>query len=72
MTWYSREFLDHQLEQATVDFAHKDVEKPINWGGYIVVPQEIEFWQGRENRLHDRIRYQLSSDKSWKLDRLSP
>lgn len=68
----SREFLDHQLEQATVDFAHKDVEKPINWGGYIVVPQEIEFWQGRENRLHDRIRYQLSSDKSWKLDRLSP
>lgn len=68
----SREFLDHQLEQATIDFAHKDVEKPINWGGYLVVPQEIEFWQGRENRLHDRIRYQLSSDKSWKLDRLSP
>lgn len=68
----SREFLDNKLAQATLEFQDKPVEKPNNWGGYIVIPHEFEFWQGRENRLHDRIRYKFNDNNDWLIERLSP
>jgi pyridoxamine 5'-phosphate oxidase len=49
-----------------------DVPLPPNWGGYILKPERIEFWQGRPSRLHDRFSYTRQSDDSWKIDRLSP
>jgi len=49
-----------------------DVPKPPNWGGYILKPERIEFWQGRPSRLHDRFTYTRQADGSWKIDRLSP
>ena len=54
---------------------YKDTDKlplPDFWGGYVVEPNKMEFWQGRPNRLHDRIRYTLLEDLSWKLERLAP
>ncbi|WP_333599648.1 pyridoxamine 5'-phosphate oxidase [Flavobacterium sp.] len=68
----SREFLDEKLKQLEKDFQDKEITRPSNWGGFLVRPTEVEFWQGRANRLHDRIRYQLQNDFSWKIDRLSP
>ena len=68
----SRETLEQKLHQLEKDFEGKEIPRPDYWGGYIVKPVEIEFWQGRPNRLHDRIRYQLQDDFSWKTDRLSP
>ena len=50
----------------------KKIEKPGYWGGYIVKPYSIEFWQGRPNRLHDRLLYTLQDDNSWKIERLAP
>jgi len=49
----------------------KEIEKPINWGGYILIPNYFEFWQGRKNRLHDRISYKLMKN-CWKINRLAP
>jgi pyridoxamine 5'-phosphate oxidase len=48
------------------------LKRPENWGGYIVTPILFEFWQGRINRLHDRIQYRFEKNKSWKIERLSP
>jgi pyridoxamine 5'-phosphate oxidase len=48
------------------------VPRPPHWGGYRVVPRAIEFWQGRENRLHDRLRYQREPDARWTMERLAP
>lgn len=50
----------------------KEVERPANWGGYIVNAVRIEFWQGRPNRLHDRFLYTLQTDGRWKIQRLAP
>lgn len=55
-----------------MQFKDKEITRPENWGGYIVKPQSIEFWQGRPNRMHDRIRYTLQEDYNWKIDRLAP
>lgn len=67
----SREFLDEKLKELEKSLEGKEIPRPEYWGGYLVEPQEIEFWQGRPNRLHDRIRYQLQTDFSWKIERLS-
>lgn len=50
----------------------RDVERPEHWGGYAVTPTRIEFWQGRESRLHDRILYTLEANGCWKIERLAP
>jgi pyridoxamine 5'-phosphate oxidase len=64
--------LESKLRDLENKFDGKDIERPKHWGGYMVRPVEIEFWQGRPNRLHDRIRYQLQKDYNWKIDRLAP
>ena len=54
------------------EYENKEIPRPENWGGYIAKPYEIEFWQGRPNRLHDRIIYELQEDYDWKISRLAP
>ena len=68
----SRDFLEDNLKQLEANFDGMVIPRPEHWGGFLVTPLEVEFWQGRPNRLHDRIRYQAQSDFSWKIDRLSP
>ncbi len=68
----TREELEKNLKIAEKKYKTKPIKRPKNWGGYIVKPIEMEFWQGRANRLHDRIRYQLQNDFNWKIKRLSP
>lgn len=68
----SRAILEENLKQLEAKFAEKEIPRPISWGGYLVKPVEMEFWQGRSNRLHDRIRYHLNDDYSWKIERLAP
>ena len=67
-----REVLEGKLKKLESEFEGKEIPRPKYWGGLIVKPVEIEFWQGRANRLHDRIRYSLQSDYNWKIDRLAP
>ena len=68
----SREYLDHKLKELEKEYEGKPITRPNYWGGFLVRPTEVEFWQGRPNRLHDRIRYQLQADFNWKIERLSP
>ena len=68
----SRAFLDEKLKNLETKVSGSEIKRPENWGGFLVKPVEVEFWQGRANRLHDRIRYKLEADFSWKIDRLSP
>ena len=68
----NREFLENNLKQLEMDYQGKEIPRPDYWGGFLVRPVEVEFWQGRPNRLHDRIRYHLQEDYSWKINRLAP
>jgi len=68
----SREFLEANLKELETTFSNKSIPRPKHWGGYLVRPVEVEFWQGRANRLHDRIRYSFQDDYSWKIERLAP
>jgi pyridoxamine 5'-phosphate oxidase len=68
----SREVLERQLEQLKEEYENKDVPRPPHWGGFRVIPDEIEFWQGRPNRLHDRLLYRRGENGSWIIQRLSP
>lgn len=67
-----RSVLTQRQETYTREFEGKEVPKPDHWGGYQVLPDRIEFWQGRPSRLHDRILYTLQKDNSWKIERLAP
>ncbi len=67
----SRENLEKRFAEFELEFAD-NVPRPPHWGGYRLIPTAIEFWQGRDNRLHDRIRYRLQQDKSWRIERLAP
>jgi pyridoxamine 5'-phosphate oxidase len=64
-----------ELEEQTKRLEAQDqseIKRPKHWGGYLIKPESIEFWQGRDNRLHDRIRYVLQSDYNWNIERLAP
>ena len=79
-TWASRqsEVIGDRsaLEQAAAEVKSRypagDIPRPPHWGGYRLVPNEVEFWQGRADRLHDRLRYRRTGDGDWLLERLSP
>lgn len=68
----SREVLEENLRELEKKYENKEIQRPDFWGGYIVKPVSMEFWQGRPNRLHDRIRYKLNEDFDWKIERLAP
>jgi pyridoxamine 5'-phosphate oxidase len=67
----SRSMLDQNLDEVTTKYANGIVPRPAHWGGYRVVPEMVEFWQGRPSRLHDRIRYR-KDEHQWLIDRLAP
>ena len=67
-----RNTLELKLRNLEEHYHEREIKRPSHWGGFIVKPVEFEFWQGRPNRLHDRIRYQLQDDFNWKIERLSP
>jgi pyridoxamine 5'-phosphate oxidase len=67
-----RRVLDARMEEMNERFAGKRVPLPPHWGGYRLKPDNMEFWQGRSNRLHDRFRYTRQSDGSWLIERLAP
>lgn len=68
----SREWLEEREKTLVKDFTGKPLSRPAYWGGYRVKPINIEFWQGRPSRLHDRIQYALQGDNSWTMERLAP
>jgi pyridoxamine 5'-phosphate oxidase len=67
-----REILDSRYLESESRHPDETIPRPPNWGGYRLVPDSIEFWQGRPNRLHDRLRYSCRSDGSWLIERLAP
>lgn len=68
----NREALEDELERVRARFATEEPSLPPHWGGFRVTPEELEFWQGRESRLHDRIRYRRGPTGAWVHERLSP
>ncbi|MGI9527849.1 MAG: pyridoxamine 5'-phosphate oxidase [Weeksellaceae bacterium] len=68
----SREYLESKQEELKEKYKEIEPSRPEFWGGFIVFPHSIEFWQGRPNRLHDRIRYTLNADYDWIIERLAP
>ena len=67
-----RPVLEEAMKALEKKYAGREVPLPSNWGGYRLAPESIEFWQGRRNRLHDRLRYRRASSGDWTVDRLSP
>ncbi len=67
----SRATLDRLVADIAARFADAEIPAPPNWGGYLLAPDEVEFWQGREGRLHDRIRFRSAGDE-WVVERLAP
>jgi len=69
---HSRAELEERVKQLERQHPGEEIPLPPNWGGYLLAPREIEFWQGRPNRLHDRLRYARQPDNTWRIERLSP
>ncbi|WP_300014508.1 pyridoxamine 5'-phosphate oxidase [Pseudonocardia sp.] len=67
-----RKVLDDALAGVTQRFGDGPVPVPAHWGGWRIVPEQVEFWQGRANRMHDRLRFQLGRDRTWTVRRLAP
>src|ERR1700743_13892 len=67
-----REMLESKWQEMEAEYTDKEVPKPSYWGGYILKPRLIEFWQGRRSRLHDRILYKKTDKTNWKKVRLAP
>jgi pyridoxamine 5'-phosphate oxidase len=65
-------WLKETFEFYTERFKHGEIPKPPHWGGYRVAANRVEFWQGRPNRMHDRILYELTATNTWKISRLAP
>jgi len=68
----SRGWLINREFSLLKEFENKSITRPVNWGGYCVQPVTLEFWQGRPNRLHDRIQYTLLESGGWQIERLAP
>ena len=68
----SREWLDSHYSILEKELHDKKLQRPPHWGGYIVKPVIVEFWQGRPSRLHDRLQYTLEENGNWKIERLAP
>jgi pyridoxamine 5'-phosphate oxidase len=68
----SRDTLEHKYAQVWQQYEGAEPQKPENWGGFRLIPEMFEFWQGRKSRLHDRLRYRPTSDNVWKIERLAP
>jgi pyridoxamine 5'-phosphate oxidase len=67
-----RAWLEEKCKKLEAQYPGEEILMPPYWGGYVVAPTRIEFWQGRPNRLHDRFRYTRLPDKGWRLERLAP
>jgi len=67
-----REELEQRVAALSAQYQDQEIPRPENWGGFRVIPDAIEFWQGRANRLHDRLRYRLLASGDWQIERLSP
>ena len=67
-----REWLDKHYNELEKELEGKDLQRPAHWGGYLVKPVIVEFWQGRPSRLHDRLQYVLDDRGNWKIERLAP
>ena len=68
----SKKELEKKLKYFEEKFKNKEIPRPKNWGGFLIKPISVEFWQGRPNRMHDRIRYTLQKNYTWKIERLQP
>lgn len=67
-----REYLEKRQEEITEKFLTETITRPDHWGGYRVIPNAVEFWQGRPSRLHDRLKYELDETGNWQISRLAP
>lgn len=68
----SRDYLEQRLADIEALYQNSEIPRPDHWGGFRVIPEHYEFWQGRENRLHDRLRYTPRTRASWIIERLAP
>lgn len=67
-----RHILEQRLQELQTQYVNQEIPRPPHWGGYRVIPDSIEFWQGRSSRLHDRLLYRRSAENQWNIVRLSP